>query len=137
MRRWPILLFLVFGGASLASDTRPKEEARAEFGDDMNSKIFLKALIYTSAISHPDPEYPLEAVQRHMTGRGIVEAKVSRGGEVYSVTMLKSTGRSVLDNAARSALWHWRFQPKNPPLHFEIPVIFSISTKPPKDLTKR
>jgi TonB family protein len=47
------------------------------------------------------PEYPREAHERGLTGKGVVMVKIDPGtGYVTSVSMLRSTRQEILDNAA-------------------------------------
>jgi periplasmic protein TonB len=58
----------------------------------------------------PRPQYPLEARSRHITGAGVFILTVNpEHGGVTKVRIARSTGSSVLDNAAMSALRQWRF----------------------------
>jgi TonB family protein len=58
------------------------------------------------------PEYPLQARQRRLEGRGILEAEVDlKTGRVTSAQMIQSTGHKILDNAALTAFRQWRFKP--------------------------
>ena len=58
------------------------------------------------------PEYPLEARRQHETGSGVVIIHIDRPtGHVTSVTVHKSTGYKLLDDAAIKAFTQWRFRP--------------------------
>jgi len=71
------------------------------------------------------PEYPREARDRGLTGRGVVIVKIDpRTGYVTSASMLKSTGQEILDNAALRAFGQWRFKPRTVTT-LEIPVQFT------------
>ena len=76
------------------------------------------------AIYTPPPDYPLEARQRRLTGRGMVLVEVDKKtGYVVAGRMLKSTGHTILDNAALRAFKLWRFKPGTVervrmPIHF-------------------
>ena len=63
------------------------------------------------AISAPRPEYPYEARRQRVTGSGVALLTVEAGGSVTEVTMLRSTGNAVLDNATISGFRRWRFAP--------------------------
>jgi TonB family protein len=61
----------------------------------------------------PRPQYPYEARSRHVTGWGVILARVNLNtGLVTSVKMVRSTGSPILDYAALSAYRQWRFRPK-------------------------
>jgi TonB family protein len=71
------------------------------------------------------PEYPREARDKGLTGKGLVIVKVDpRTGVVTSASVLKSTGHEILDNAALGAFWHWRFKPRTVTT-LEIPIQFT------------
>jgi len=71
------------------------------------------------------PEYPREARDRGLTGKGVAMVKVDpQTGYVTSASMLKSTGQEVLDNAAVRAFRQWRFKPRSITT-LEIPIQFT------------
>lgn len=58
------------------------------------------------------PYYPLQAVQKGLTGSGVAVMKIdAQTGSVTSAAMLKSTGQKILDKAALQAFRQWRFKP--------------------------
>jgi TonB family protein len=62
--------------------------------------------------SMPRPEYPLEARQRFITGRGMYQVIFRpETGAVIRVSVLQSTGSKILDDAAVKALSRWRARP--------------------------
>jgi protein TonB len=63
------------------------------------------------AVNAPRPEYPYEARRQRITGSGVALLTVDGGGIVTSVTMLRSTGNAILDQATISGLRRWRFKP--------------------------
>jgi protein TonB len=81
------------------------------------------------AISHPKPQYPVEARRNHITGKGIFHLNVSyETGDVTSVEILTSTGHRILDDAAVATLKRWKFRPHSL-IGMKIPITFSISSK--------
>jgi TonB family protein len=63
-------------------------------------------------ISSPDPEYPPDALKKHIWGRGLYHLRIDpRKRTVTRVTVLESTGSKVLDDAAIRALLQWRLRP--------------------------
>jgi len=71
------------------------------------------------------PEYPREARDKGLTGKGLAMVKVDpRTGYVTSALMLKSTGQEILDNAALRTFRQWRFKPRTVTT-LEIPVQFT------------
>jgi TonB family protein len=77
-------------------------------------------------LSMPRPTYPIEARERHITGRGICDI-VSRPetGTVTHVTVLQSTGSKLLDNAAAKAFTRWRARPGKIS-HARVPFTFTF-----------
>ena len=64
------------------------------------------------AVNAPRPEYPYEARRQKITGAEIVAMTVDpTTGNVISVSVARSTGSPVLDNAALSGFRRWRFRP--------------------------
>lgn len=60
----------------------------------------------------PPPEYPAMAQRNRYQGTVIVEIKVDANGTITSATVYKSSGYSVLDEAAlQVVLRRWRFTP--------------------------
>jgi TonB family protein len=79
------------------------------------------------AISHPTPRYPDRARHDHLSGTGIFELQVrAETGEVTAVSVLSSTGHSILDSAAIQTLKRWRFRP-HIVNRVKIPITFSRS----------
>jgi TonB family protein len=70
------------------------------------------------------PFYPLEAVDKGLTGSGVAILKIdAQTGSVTSAAMLKSTGHLMLDRAALLAFREWRFKPRTLTT-LEIPIEF-------------
>jgi TonB family protein len=63
------------------------------------------------AVYAPQPEYPVEARQRHIAGSGSFALRVDRAtGKVVTVEVLRSTGSRLLDSSAIRTLRQWRFK---------------------------
>jgi protein TonB len=60
---------------------------------------------------NPRPAYPAFARERGLEGQVLLRVAVSAEGVVREVTVLRSSGYSSLDRAARDAVQAWRFQP--------------------------
>lgn len=72
------------------------------------------------------PNYPMEARSRHQSGSGIFILHVDpKTGKVASVTVQKSTGYKLLDDAAVTACTHWSFKP-NTVTDVRLPITFSM-----------
>jgi protein TonB len=77
-------------------------------------------------VSKGNVQYPYEAKRARLTGSGIARVSVSPDGSVTSVTMSKSTGHAVLDNAAVVGLRGARFKPGTVP-QVNIPITFTMT----------
>lgn len=63
----------------------------------------------------PQPRYPLEARRQGWAGAGVYLLRIQiSSGRVKSVSVVQSTGRTILDSAAMSAFKTWRFKPGVP-----------------------
>ncbi|HEX6843462.1 MAG TPA: energy transducer TonB [Stellaceae bacterium] len=61
--------------------------------------------------SNRKPDYPMAAKQRGQQGRVVLRVDVSAAGKALSVTVLSTSGYSLLDKAALAAVEHWQFRP--------------------------
>src|SRR5947207_10329273 len=60
-------------------------------------------------LAAPQPKYPAEALNKHLTGRGVFNLKIRpQTYTVTSVSVVQSTGHKILDDAAIKALSRWR-----------------------------
>ena len=84
---------------------------------------------HKSVLASPKPEYPVEALRRHLTGRGVFQLTLSGTGEVASVDVLTSTGYSILDRAAIKALKLWKFRPHEF-VRVKMPITFTMTGNP-------
>jgi len=76
------------------------------------------------------PVYPEQARTQRLQGAVVLEAMVREDGTVEHVTVL-SSGASLLGNAARQAVEHWRFTPleldgKAVPMRKQITIEFTL-----------
>jgi protein TonB len=66
----------------------------------------------TAAYLHnPKPFYPSQARQRGMEGVVVLAVRVSAQGRTETVSIKRSSGFALLDNAARKSVSKWRFVP--------------------------
>ena len=74
--------------------------------------------------SYPPPEYPMQAQRRGYSGTVVVHIFVDTAGTVTSAEIFKSSGYTLLDEAAVEVVKRrWRFPP-GPVRHFEWPCTF-------------
>lgn len=79
------------------------------------------------AINSPRPPYPYEARSKRITGSGVIVAHVdAASGDVTDASVAKSTGSSILDDAAVSAFRRWRFRPGTVS-KVNIPITFTLT----------
>ena len=64
-----------------------------------------------SVKSSPKPTYPAEARRKEWTGVVYLRVSISSSGKVTAVSVSRSSGHSILDNAAVSAMKRWKFRP--------------------------
>ena len=63
------------------------------------------------AAGNRPPGYPFAARRRGLEGRVLLRVEVSRTGAAERVTVTRSSGHGLLDDAARRAVAGWRFLP--------------------------
>ena len=81
---------------------------------------------------NPEPAYPLAARKRRLEGQVILTVIVDPRGHVEKVTVRKSSGHALLDQAASDAVRDWEFEPARidqVPVtsEVEVPVRFTLS----------
>ena len=64
-----------------------------------------------SEIYNPKPVYPLLARQRGQEGEALLRVSVDAAGRVLAVDVERSSGFSLLDDAAVKGVRQWRFRP--------------------------
>ena len=82
--------------------------------------------------SNPPPEYPVEARRLHQEGLALLGVEVSAEGHPTSVHIKRSSGVSVLDQAALDAVRRWTFEPARVgglPMasSVDVPIRFSLA----------
>ncbi len=82
----------------------------------------------------PRPQYPYEATRRQIMGSGFFRLTLDPSrGSVVNVTMVKSTGSPILDNAATSAFRQWRWKPGKWK-EIDFPITFTMFSGAPRPL---
>lgn len=82
-------------------------------------------------IYSPQPDYPAEALRQRLEGRVVLRVEIDASGRVVATSVLRSSGHSMLDDAARQAVLQWRFDPPKRlgiavPTAVAVPVRFQI-----------
>jgi len=86
---------------------------------------------FAGYLSNPAPVYPVQAQDRGLEGRVILKVHVLASGKPDNVTVAKSSGHRILDDAAIKAVQAWAFDPAkrgrtpidgwvNVPLNFKL-----------------
>ncbi|SFK28656.1 energy transducer TonB [Lysobacter sp. cf310] len=90
-------------------DTPPQPETFAR--NDIGRGEVLTG-VTLQVVNNPPPTYPGEAVRNQLTGTVMLEILVGIDGKPIEVTVVKSSGHRVLDQAAkRVVMSRWTFQP--------------------------
>jgi protein TonB len=82
-------------------------------------------------LKNPEPVYPELARRRHQEGLVLLAVKITAQGRAERVEIKKSSGFSLLDNAAVEAVRDWEFQPARIgslalESEIEVPVRFEL-----------
>jgi TonB family protein len=118
----PFSLFLVIPFALGAATVSPAKTA----GGDR--KVPTYSEVFDDLIAHPFPEYPAEARDKHVEGKGnYLIAFNSKTGLVQKVQIVHSSGSAALDKAAVDSLRRWRVKPQTldkvyVPISFTLPA---------------
>jgi len=86
-----------------------------------NAPLELEAVLYA-----PHFDYPITARKQHLEGDGVFEIHIEPNGSVGSVTILKTTGHTILDAAAITGFRQWRFRPHTIDI-VRVPVQYRIT----------
>lgn len=76
-------------------------------GDDTEADAYIKG----TPLHTPQPRYPNMAKSRHLEGKVVLIIKVNAEGEVVDVSIEKSSGHEILDEAAKDGAQSWTFNP--------------------------
>lgn len=78
--------------------------------------------------NYQEPQYPRAAIKRNLEGTIKVKINVQASGQLKNFEILQSSGHSILDNAATSAIMQWTFKPhpKNVDYFVLKTIIFSL-----------
>jgi protein TonB len=117
-----------------------KPAAQTEFHGDASSPkpgqdaITLQAQPDVAAkpnyLKNPEPDYPELARRRHQEGLVLLAVKVTAQGRAERVEIKKSSGFSLLDDAAAEAVRDWEFQPARiGSLAFESEIVVPVHFK--------
>ena len=60
---------------------------------------------------NPPPIYPAEAIRQRLEGTVLIRIHVDKTGDVNEVDVIRSSGHSILDEAAVKAVRGWKGEP--------------------------
>jgi TonB family protein len=109
MSNWHFSLIAILA-IGLSSTVRAAEQTMAVWSDGHTSGLSDEELMRYATAS-PGAGYPEAAQKAQLSGSGLYELQINKGGVTIAVAVLKSSGKPVLDQAARSAFLKWRFKP--------------------------
>lgn len=92
--------------ASMPAAASPAPSAHAASGTGFSPPSF-----GAGYLDNPKPGYPMMARRRGLEGTVRLDVRVSAEGIPTSVKLKESAGHESLDDAAITAVWHWRFVP--------------------------
>ena len=80
----------------------------------------------------PPPAFPAQARKARLSGTALVLVRIDALGRPLSVTLQRTSGHTILDTAALSAVRNWRFEPARRDgipvdARLEVPVRFALS----------
>ena len=83
---------------------------------------------------HPKPEYPERAIREGWEGTVLLEVLIDSHGRPERVSINRSSGFAVLDQAAREAVKNWRFRPaslgnRQITSRERVPIVFRLDVK--------
>ena len=78
------------------------------------------------ATASPGAGYPEAAQKANLSGSGVYELQIDKGGRTTAVVIVKSSKSAVLDQAAKSAFLKWRFKP-GVFTRVRVPVTWSVN----------
>lgn len=80
---------------------------------------------------NPAPPYPSQARRRGYQGTVMLHVLVTASGTVADARLLQSSGYSLLDRSAMTAIWQWVFQPgtrngRPVDMQINVPIVFQL-----------
>lgn len=114
------------------SGVAPRDMADTKLPPGMHSSVpIFVDLSRLSPVADPMPEYPHDALSRGIEGDVVVEANITRSGDVESAAIV--SGPAGLLKSSLDAVRRWRFRPyrmKGQPLKTRTYVRFRYRTEP-------
>lgn len=90
--------------------------------------------LHANYLNNPKPEYPSTARNMSWEGKVILQVHVHPNGNVGSVSVARSSGHEILDEAAMKAVRLWKFVPAKRdgvPVesHVHVPINFNLRSE--------
>lgn len=100
-----------------SEDTQENKSTHSSSGeapsnDDQTQNAALTEPVFNADyLNNPPPVYPQAAKRQNIEGEVLLKVEVSEEGRAGDVSIAKSSGSSILDYAAISAVKRWKFIP--------------------------
>jgi protein TonB len=91
------------------------------------------AMLAAGPARGPKPQYPVEARRQGLEGKVLLRVTVAPDGRITSVTVVESSGHSILDRSARDTVARqWRFTPARRATGavasvYDVPIEFKLN----------
>ncbi len=107
-------------------------ESQSE-SDVTQNAVTTEPVFNAAYLNNPPPVYPQAAKRQNIEGEVLLKVEVSEEGKAGDVSIAKSSGSSLLDEAALNAVKKWRFIPakhanKTVAASVVVPIVFRIRT---------
>ena len=80
-------------------------------GGEQRDEPLVESRYDVAALNNPKPPYPLAARRQGAEGRVVLRAQVLEDGRCATVSIVRSSGYTLLDESALSTVRRWRFVP--------------------------
>lgn len=124
MFRGRLGVLIVLLTLSFPVGARAEEQTIAIWSDGHISNLSDEELVRYATAS-PGAGYPEAAQKTNLSGSGVYELQIDKGGRTTAVAIVKSSKSAVLDQAAKSAFLKWRFKP-GVFVRVRVPVSWSV-----------
>jgi protein TonB len=120
------------GPAAPARDAGPAAASLRQLGPAGDQLERIPPAFDGGGLLNRPPRYPFLARRRGLEGRVILLVQVDAAGRPSAVGVQRSSGSSLLDDAAAEAVQHWRFAPARHagvavPGAVEVPIRFALT----------